>query len=135
MLAAVIQYTLPGVPSLYYGDEIGLQGFGDPFCRGSFDWNKIDCDLTKFYKKLGKIRRCSNAYKDGAFIPVLHDGGFLIFERVTETNRALTLINNTSEEKNYNLPPEYKNGKTSLNAKIKNNIITLPPFSAEIINI
>ena len=37
-LAAVIQYTLPGVPSLYYGDEAGLEGFGDPFCRGAYPW-------------------------------------------------------------------------------------------------
>ena len=35
-LAAVIQYTLPGVPSLFYGDEAGIEGCGDPFCRAGF---------------------------------------------------------------------------------------------------
>lgn len=135
MLAAVIQYTLPGVPSLYYGDEIGLQGFGDPFCRGSFDWSRTDCELTKFYKKLGKVRRACTAYKDGEFIPILSDGGFLAFERTTANGSALTVVNNTTEEKNFNLPQKYKNGKANLKAKIKNGIITVPPFSAEIVTV
>ncbi len=54
--AAVLQYTLYGVPCLFYGDEAGLQGFGDPFCRMCYPWGKEDKELVSFYKALGKLR-------------------------------------------------------------------------------
>jgi glycosidase len=37
-LASLLQYTLPGVPCLYYGDEAGLYGYRDPFNRGCYPW-------------------------------------------------------------------------------------------------
>ena len=56
-LASAIQFFLPGVPSIYYGDEIGMQGFEDPLNRRSFAWEHIDSDLLDHYKMLGEIRR------------------------------------------------------------------------------
>ena len=70
-LASVIQYTLPGVPSLYYGDEAGLQGFGDPFCRGTYPWGKEDKALLEFYKWLGSLRKENSVFVSGEFFPVL----------------------------------------------------------------
>lgn len=37
-IAAAIQYTLPGFPSVYYGDEVGMEGLKDPFNRQAFPW-------------------------------------------------------------------------------------------------
>ncbi|MBO4538738.1 MAG: glycoside hydrolase family 13 protein, partial [Clostridia bacterium] len=56
LAAAALQYFLPGVPSLYYGDEVGLQGFEDPFNRRPFPWNDIDDEILTHYRKLGAIR-------------------------------------------------------------------------------
>lgn len=56
-LAILMQFTLPGAPCVYYGDEIGMYGYSDPFNRRCFDWNKTDCtlrDLTKEYAALHK---------------------------------------------------------------------------------
>ncbi|NCA91942.1 hypothetical protein EOM82_01635 [bacterium] len=56
-LASALQYFLPGVPSLYYGDEIGMQGFEDPINRRPFSWDNIDKQILEHYRYLGKLRR------------------------------------------------------------------------------
>ncbi len=55
--AVVLQFTLPGVPSVYYGDEAGLEGYKDPFNRGCYPWGHENKDLVEFYKALGKVRK------------------------------------------------------------------------------
>ncbi|MDO4608704.1 MAG: glycoside hydrolase family 13 protein, partial [Clostridia bacterium] len=71
--AAVIQYTLPGVPSLFYGDEAGVQGYGDPFCRATYPWSKENKELLQFYKDLGATRKACKAFTDGNFYTVYTD--------------------------------------------------------------
>ncbi len=56
-LASFLQYVLPGNPCIYYGDEIGMQGFEDPLNRRFFTWDKINEDLFSHYKKLGEIKK------------------------------------------------------------------------------
>ena len=56
-LASVLQYFLPGVPSLYYGDEAGMEGFEDPINRRPFPWGKEDRDILSHYQKLGELRK------------------------------------------------------------------------------
>ena len=64
-LAMVLQYSLPGIPCIYYGDEAGLQGYGDPFNRGCYPWGQQNPELTAFAKLLGKIRLSSPALAQG----------------------------------------------------------------------
>ena len=47
--AALLQFTLFGVPSIYYGDETGTEGYSDPFCRKCLDWERIDEELHAHY--------------------------------------------------------------------------------------
>ena len=56
MVAAVLQYTLPGTPSVYYGDEVGLTGFADPINRRPYPWDNPNEELRAFYTKLGEVR-------------------------------------------------------------------------------
>lgn len=55
--ASFIQFTLPGVPSIYYGDEIAMQGFRDPFNRAGFNYKNGDSDMLHHYKSLVNFRR------------------------------------------------------------------------------
>lgn len=56
-LAALLQFTLPGIPCIYYGDEIGMEGSADPYCRAFFDWENAHNDLSEYYRALGRMRR------------------------------------------------------------------------------
>jgi glycosidase len=58
-MAAVLQYTMPGVPCIYYGDENAMEGHSDPFCRRCFDWEHMEQNLIEFYQKLGNIRKAN----------------------------------------------------------------------------
>ncbi|NJN44045.1 MAG: alpha-amylase, partial [Anaerolineae bacterium] len=52
-LSLLFQMTIPGAPNIYYGDEIGMTGAGDPDCRRAFRWDQPetwDQDLLQFYK-------------------------------------------------------------------------------------
>lgn len=56
-LLSLLQYVLPGVPSLYYGDEAGVQGFEDPYNRGTYPWGREDQELMAHYRMLGLLRK------------------------------------------------------------------------------
>jgi len=57
---------LPGMPSIYYGDEAGLYGMTDPYCRGTYPWGKEDMELLEAFRKASKRRMNSAALKTGA---------------------------------------------------------------------
>ena len=56
LMASFLQYMLPGSPSLYYGDEAGMEGYRDPFNRRPYPWGREDLELQSHYMRLGKLR-------------------------------------------------------------------------------
>lgn len=108
-LAAALQYTVPGVPSLYYGDEAGCEGFGDPFCRGTYPWGNENTELLEFYRTLGNMRRNAECLKQGEFIPVHSGNGYVVFMRKDKNNALLTAVNITQNDVWVELPEEFKN--------------------------
>ena len=65
MLAAFLQYTLPGSPSLYYADEAGMEGHKDPFNRRTYPWGREDLELLEHFKRLGMLRKECEALRLG----------------------------------------------------------------------
>ena len=64
-LASTIQFFLPGMPSIYYGDELGMTGGSDPFNRGYFYPTENAEELTEHYKALGALRNSTPALREG----------------------------------------------------------------------
>ena len=64
-LAAFMQFTLPGIPCIYYGDEVGMEGYRDPFNRRPYPWGRGDTELLAHYRRLAKIRRTHAVFADG----------------------------------------------------------------------
>lgn len=87
--AAFIQFTLPGVPSIYYGDEIGMYGFTDPYNRLGFDRENIDYDLLTFYKELTAFRKENKKDFVTGFNFIKADKGLIIYQR----NTIICIIN------------------------------------------
>lgn len=92
-LAAVLQYTLVGIPSLYYGDEAGTFGYSDPFCRGCFPWGSEDTDLTSFYCQLGKMRQEISAFKTGELRFLAVGLGYVVYKRSDENSSVIIAVN------------------------------------------
>ena len=106
-LAAVLQYTLPGVPSLFYGDEAGVEGYGDPFCRATYPWGRENMELLDFYKHLGKFRRNNSAFKEGEFVPIFADDTMVAYIRTDGKNTVLTAVNVGVTTVQIEVPKEY----------------------------
>jgi len=95
-IAAALQYTLPGVPCVYYGDEAGMQGGSDPFNRACFPWDREDTELTAYYARLGELRHELTALGNGVFEPVYAYGGVFAFIR-RSCEEAVYICTNCSE--------------------------------------
>ena len=65
LMASVLQYTLPGSPSLYYADETGMEGHKDPFNRRTYPWGREDAQLLAHYRQLGALRKAQEALRLG----------------------------------------------------------------------
>ena len=65
MMASFLQYTLPGSPSLYYGDEACMEGFRDPFNRRPYPWYHEDPEVMAHFLRLGELRKNFEALRLG----------------------------------------------------------------------
>lgn len=133
--AAVLQYTLPGVPSLYYGDEAGMEGYGDPFCRGCYPWGNENLDLLNFYKNLGEARNNSPALRDGSIYFCRAEKNLLVYLRETESHKTLVAVNTDEVSKSFTLPEVFRGASTIFGNAHGAEEITLPPFGYGIYSI
>ena len=126
-LAAVLQFTLPGVPSVYYGDEAGLTGYGDPFCRAGYPWGRENRELIDFYKTLGQFRRSSPVFASGDFIPVYAQNAVFAFIRKKGKSAVLTAVNSGNASAEIEVPSEYRGAKPVFGGKAENGRLKIGP--------
>lgn len=93
-LAYGIIAFLPGSPSIFYGDETGLEGYRDPFCRRPFPWNDMDEELISFFRAAGSIRRDNDVYRGGFFRIITLDDKSFVYEREKNGERIITAAQN-----------------------------------------
>lgn len=121
-LASVLQFTLPGIPSIFYGDEAGLQGFDDPINRRPYPWGSEDKEILAHYKKLGRIRRENRAVFSGGF-NMRDENGLVAYERAGGDDEILIAVNAGADDKTLIINKEY----TSLyNNKEYKDVVDVP---------
>jgi len=106
-LCSLLQYTLPGVPCVYYGDEVGAQGYLDPFNRRFYPWGSENKELLEHYKMLGKLRG-NPVFSDGHYQTLCAENGLLVFKRYKEKTCVTIYLNSSNETKKYggkDIPP------------------------------
>ncbi len=121
-LASVLQFTLPGIPSIFYGDEAGLQGFDDPINRRPYPWGSEDKEILAHYRKLGRIRRENRAVFSGGF-NMRDENGLVAYERAGGDDEILIAVNAGTDDKTLFINKEY----TSLyNNKEYKDVVDVP---------
>lgn len=107
-LAAVIQFTMPGSPTIYYGDEAGRQGFEDPFNRRTYPWGAEDREILAFYRRLCEIHADSDTLAHGELrFDTGENDALLRYERTTEHSRLVVLVNRSRQEVKTNVNALY----------------------------
>lgn len=77
-----LQMVLPGVPCVYYGDEVGMQGMRDPFNRGTYPWGREDREMLSFFRRTIARRNSTSALKEGDFTAAaLHEDVIAVFRQ------------------------------------------------------
>ena len=104
-LAVVLLLTYPGMPCIYYGDEIGMQGGADPDCRRCFEWNRANWDQTLFntYRALIQLRKDREELRAGAYQTLFAKDDLFVFVRFTEAQATLVALNRGASVSRWNL--------------------------------
>ncbi|MCL2376826.1 MAG: glycoside hydrolase family 13 protein [Defluviitaleaceae bacterium] len=105
MLAAVaMQFTWPGCPTVYYGDEAGLCGWTDPDNRRPYPWGNEDKILLEFHKKIINIHKQYTALRGGSLVFLLTDYGVLSYGRWDAYQSAVCVFNNNAQCADIEIP-------------------------------
>ncbi|MCL2838301.1 MAG: glycoside hydrolase family 13 protein [Oscillospiraceae bacterium] len=105
-LITLLQMTFVGVPCIYYGDEIGMQGLSDPLNRATMKWSDGDSELLKYYRCLTKIRRERDVLRRGEYKTVYAQDGVFAFVRFNESEKILCIVNRDNEDREVRLDPD-----------------------------
>lgn len=116
-MAAFLQFTLPGSPCIYYGDEAGQEGFEDPFNRSFFPWGREKAELLAFYKSLSSLKNENVSLKKGDIQFTEENPEIIHFKRIYQGEILhFVLCRNASftiEDKKILFSEKLKDGKIS----------------------
>lgn len=93
-LLLTLQFTLPGVPCIYYGDEAGLTGGADPENRAAYPWGEEDPEIMSLYRKAVALRKSRRAFTDGGFRLLPPCGAGLCYERYDDNETLRICVDN-----------------------------------------
>lgn len=128
-LATLLQFALPGVPCVYYGDEAGMEGYRDPFNRGTYPWGKEDVSLLDWYRQLGAARHSCPALAEGDFRPVDSGEDVVCFVRRDGQHSLLCAVNRSERTRTVFLPEIFTRARRVMGeATVQGRALYLPPY-------
>ena len=105
-LAVQLQFTLPGAPCIYYGDEVGLDGGHDPASRQGMPWSREgwNRELFEHHRRLIALRHEHAALRTGAFEVLEAAGGLFAYRRHDDDGDLIGVINTSPGARRLTLP-------------------------------
>ena len=104
-LSIAYQFLYIGVPYIYYGDEVGLEGGDDPSNRKCMNWSKDtqNIDIFNFCKNMINIRKENKVLIHGTFQEVYCENNIIAFKRCLNNEEILIVFNNNEDEARFNI--------------------------------
>ena len=137
--ASLLLFCFPGSPTIYYGDEAGMEGFEDPFNRRTFPWGKEDRELVDWYRALGALRRNYPALRRGDIRYVAGQGPLLAFLRTGEGEQVLCVCNAGENQERLILPAGLELncllGRVHIDQGEEETVLVMPPQSGTALEI
>ena len=140
--AMVLQFFLPGIPSIYYGDEAGMEGYRDPFNRRCYPWGKENLDLIDFTKQLSAVRKGTRAFEQGDLRFIEVTDKHVVFARCDKITReaAIIYLNKSTQGHTFEIKndltemfTDFKVGCDRYGKGIKDGKITVSPFDYAVV--
>jgi alpha-amylase len=121
-LALAYLYTSPGIPIVYYGTEIALDGGEDPDNRRLMDF-KTDENFLNYVSKLGELRNQLPSLRRGTFEMIYDKEGMSIFKRTYNKEVTVIAINNTTKTQKIQLTPEQLEANKELRGLLEDDLV------------
>lgn len=134
-IASGIQYTLPGFPCVYYGDEAGMEGYKDPFNRCGYPWGKENEELVHWHTNLGTLRSQVSALWDGEFQNVYSKGNILSYLRHDTESGIYCAFNMGDVDVIMDIPAALTDGKPLMGTETINGRVIVPAKGSAFITI
>jgi len=112
-LLYLCMFTMPGAPTIYYGDEIGMEGEHDPHNRGAFPWDKPEAwnhSLRGYLRSLIAIRGQSELLKRGDFNNIYSSNDLVVYSRSLNGQSALVALNRSTEPQQFSVARDFGGG-------------------------
>ena len=134
-LATLLQFTLPGIPCVYYGDEIMMEGYRDPFNRGCFEWDRLEDGSISldWFMLLGELRKQSPSLCGGSFLPVQAENDFVTFLRIKDGHELFVAVNPSFRDASVWLLPGWQNDEVVIGTPPENGVLPLPAMSCAVL--
>ncbi len=131
-MAAALQFTLPGIPCIYYGDEAGMQGYGDPFNRGCYPWGQEDKELLSYFRSLGKMRANHPLFASADIYFWACRKDFLLYERSDGEESCIVAVNLNEQNVTEHIDLREYESLHAYAGEIADSHLVVPPYQAGI---
>ena len=104
MEAVVMQMTLPGAPTIYYGDEAGVCGWTDPDNRRTYPWGREDKMLLEFHREVIRLHKENKVLMNGSYKQLYSEYNMIAYGRFNSEDAVIVVVNNNDDERQARIP-------------------------------